>query len=711
MAEYFASNTGTGTACTQAAPCAPATWIADSTKCAPGNILWLNDGVYTGTAYMIRPGSVAPGRSGLDTPSGRITIKAINDGAVRIDAEGQTNPIQFRNNSFWTLEGFDACNGNAFVGGNGCIDFAGGNHGVHLRRMVAWNAGDLFAPSDICVSTSTKPSWCPDCVQVGATWTNNPTRYPGGCPNQHTIAVNSSNNVLLEDVAAFGKGRFNIVFYGAGPGTPNNGSTCRRCWGRWEGMRSIAGPEISMMMNYNQDAYNVTWENFIATWTGERDDGHYGSSPQGSFQTQVMRTGDLTTGQNILGGIAYVKPGAQDPFGNPSTFAGNNGNPNTGHGHVHYKNVVIKTLPGFTSSAMGFGTCSASPCVDNTADNMTLIGDNASTPNPTHWTANNILNATSLGTINIFTGASGGATICKRYTNRVLSTTDNLWPWPMDERIKAALAVAGSSALAGTAGTGYSAGTVTSEIVSIFGAIPSSCLGGNTTTTPPPPFVPPFPVSNDFPRKEVLDNFTRSDAATLGANWTVIGGTGFGVAANKAAPIADFSQMLWNTTFSTDQEAFVTLSVLPSPGQSETIINFLGMDVNNLYRVFVSRPAGDANDTVRVQKRVAGVQTDVISPVTIGQDFIAGDKLGVRVENQVITLYYNTAGVWYILGTAVDTQLPLSGKIGVSGNLPLVLDDFGGGGLVTAPTGSRPGVPSRPAAPSRPTAPSRSLAP
>ena len=64
-----------------------------------------------------------------------------------------------------------------------------------------------------------------------------------------------------------------------------------------------------------------------------------------------------------------------------------------------------------------------------------------------------------------------GARVCKRYKNGVL-TTEPLWPWPMDQRIRVALALAGKNPDAIFGGPGK---TLTDLMEGIFGTIPTSC--------------------------------------------------------------------------------------------------------------------------------------------------------------------------------------------------------------------------------------------
>src|SRR5262249_5545682 len=91
------------------------------------------------------------------------------------------------------------------------------------------------------------------------------------------------------------------------------------------------------------------------------------------------------------------------------------------------------------------------------------------------WSVTEFNEGPSLAERNPYDTETREASLCFRYIDGTRTGTP-LWPWPMDDRIKAALEVAGSSALAGSAGPGYAAGTVTSEVASRLGPIPAGCL-------------------------------------------------------------------------------------------------------------------------------------------------------------------------------------------------------------------------------------------
>jgi hypothetical protein len=81
------------------------------------------------------------------------------------------------------------------------------------------------------------------------------------------------------------------------------------------------------------------------------------------------------------------------------------------------------------------------------------------------WETSNILESSHAQ--DIFTGPQG-AHVCTRY-----GTAQPLWPWPMDQRIKDAMALSGHSSV--TRGFANDDGTVTSAIEQMFGPIPASC--------------------------------------------------------------------------------------------------------------------------------------------------------------------------------------------------------------------------------------------
>ena len=95
------------------------------------------------------------------------------------------------------------------------------------------------------------------------------------------------------------------------------------------------------------------------------------------------------------------------------------------------------------------------------------------------WSGGNRSAGTSLGEVpNPWTTTGSGANLCYRWNNRVM-TDEPLWPWPMNDRIKAATEMAGaySGPCPGCVGgrARRSATDVTADVDALLGRIPSHC--------------------------------------------------------------------------------------------------------------------------------------------------------------------------------------------------------------------------------------------
>ena len=83
-----ASNNASGSSCSDSSPCTIGTWL--SQKAAPGGVLCLKDGTYTGGEQMLQFAA----KSG--TAGNPITVRAINDGAVTIDGQFNRRPLRLQ---------------------------------------------------------------------------------------------------------------------------------------------------------------------------------------------------------------------------------------------------------------------------------------------------------------------------------------------------------------------------------------------------------------------------------------------------------------------------------------------------------------------------------------------------------------------------------------------------------------------------------------
>lgn len=104
---FYASPDGGGSGTSRANPF----HVRDFLELAqPGDTLYLLDGVYVGQLSMLYATRPTSGTAGDP-----IVVKALNDGAVRFDGEGLRKPVYLGYADYWILEGFDACNSSESV--------------------------------------------------------------------------------------------------------------------------------------------------------------------------------------------------------------------------------------------------------------------------------------------------------------------------------------------------------------------------------------------------------------------------------------------------------------------------------------------------------------------------------------------------------------------------------------------------------------------
>lgn len=455
--DYYASPNGSGNGLMTSTPFR----IQDFWSLAtPGTTLCLLDGLYQGTSNMIDPpdglsgtGGVTnwpPPDKGIVSGSRPITVRALNDGKVLIDGQFQRTPVSLNGNSWFVLEGFNAKSSSGSV-----IAMQANSNNNILRRVVAWDAN---------IRT-----------------------------NVMTITLNGSSRALFEDVAAFGTGR-KVINNSQG----GNDLTCRRCWARWEGsIRHDAKMAFALMYN----SFRALCENCLATASAEsmpeefneRDDpaaprwtNFTVLSPRGllsvdrndSVWNVLSGVNTLPMGTRVLGSIAYQK--STDRFinwiGLVRTFGAET--------DVHHRHILTFSpynhrglyYPDRTGDSYGSVTGT-----NRSVHNVARIGRGS--PNDVlglTWEQQNILRLTSQGTYSPWTNPLGatGANLCHKYVNGV-RTTEPLWPWPMNERIKQATATAGAYRGPCATCTGgrlvRTATDVTADIEALFGQIPSQC--------------------------------------------------------------------------------------------------------------------------------------------------------------------------------------------------------------------------------------------
>jgi hypothetical protein len=450
----------------------------------PGKVLCLLDGIYQGDSSMI-----APSRNLSGVAGNPITIRALNDGGPTIDGQFGRGPVKFFGNSHWVLEGFNAKNSDGpviLIHPSVDFDSSHGSRNNIFRRVVAWDAHIA--------------------------------------KNNSAVSIYSSPNNLFEDFAVFGTGR--IMFGNFGPGS--GGNVCRRCWVRWEGSTTV-GPKMTYDLDYGGwSGTGVACENCLGNWSaesmpqaydttdingnvipaGQANSGHYVNfrpeNVQGILRAQVGATPDENscTQSSFLGSLAYLKStdaSSGDNYPAIMVFLG------SGWGTVNCFKVrdtiaiVSPSHRNFSSTSngnggiVGFALNNKNMGTGDSAYNVTSVSALNVFGN---WDVQGVSTGRSPQTVaSPWTATGAGANLCYRYVNN-LKTSTPLWPWPMNDRIKAATASAGAyqgpcpSCIGGR--FTRTATDVTAEVESLIGSpIPSHCKNGTMPEPAPTPMPTP----------------------------------------------------------------------------------------------------------------------------------------------------------------------------------------------------------------------------
>jgi hypothetical protein len=205
-------------------------------------------------------------------------------------------------------------------------------------------------------------------------------------------------------------------------------------------------------------------------------------------------------------------------------------------------------------------------------------------------------------------------------------------------------------------------------LINATGTVLDDFGGGNQNTSPLP--------TTGFPRTAVLDNFARLNGS-LGGAWS--GGTGQFTIANQKMSVSSGNSIYWNTTFSTTQEAYITLSTIDAnASEIDLLLKVQGSGWNSgLIEVWY----GPSDHIVQVWTYSPAqnwVQRSSNIPVT----FQAGDVFGARAKaDGTVEVYRNGT----LLGTgnvSAWTYNANKGRIGLwMIGATMTLDDFGGGSV------------------------------
>ncbi|HRW06404.1 MAG TPA: chondroitinase-B domain-containing protein [Caldilineaceae bacterium] len=357
----------------------------------PGDILVLLDGTYH------QP--LAPnGRNG--TAEAPITIRAQHDGQVTIDGQGIDIPVHLYRD-YYVIEGIVARNGNH------AVYFVSGSHNV-LRRVSGYDAN----PDD----------------------------------NSDVFAIFDSHNNLLEDCVAAGTGRKMVMIY---RGSHNTVRRCFADWWRWDGRYWCDDwPWGDNLQIYNSD-YNII-ENSIG----------YGSVPVWSIAVQANAPDVSAIGNQVLGSISIDAGMNHDssvktwPRSRPTPTACNQLRdfqwPSQRAGFALFGDGVIRDnlfrdIFAWGSAGLGLTVILDGDHANNVVDHVTLF--NNGLDNPAGWGGigaelrpeeNYLWDEQHEVWVEEWDERGEGARLDKRYVDGLL-TDEPLWPWPMEDRVRAEL--------------------------------------------------------------------------------------------------------------------------------------------------------------------------------------------------------------------------------------------------------------------------------
>jgi len=395
---------------------------------SPGDVFLLQDGTYQGANAMLN--AETGGGEGVNgTSIAFIIIRAENDGAVLFDGQQARAPCVLSDNDFFKIEGIDCANPHG--GADASFEVDSNSNFVELRRIVAY---DSFPTTD----------------------------------DSH-FNLNGSTNVLCEDCAAFGDGRKSFVFLGSGTGTSGGyeqgGVTCRRCFAHWT-FNDAIGPKIAYSTSYT--SLNMIHENVISVWDSSMNPVN---QPYGPIAMDL--TVNIKNYVFIYGSIGMILQNtSSDPIA--GWFI-------TRMNEVHIQDSVsyIEAGTAYTGvRVVNLASTSDSSVNLTITDFSSIHNGNANLINA-QWSQTNVVQSSTVaGLLNTIYEDATGAAVCLRYEEGIL-TSEPLWPWPMDSRIRAAMTAAGESPDTILGGTDNG---VTEFIEGHFGTIPDGC---RSTTTPP----------------------------------------------------------------------------------------------------------------------------------------------------------------------------------------------------------------------------------
>ena len=336
-----------------------------------------------------------------------------------------------------------------------------------------------------------------------------PIGNTAGTHNCMVLNIAGSDDLLLEDVAAFGTGRKMVQIY------RSNRVTLRRAWARWEGN----GGRNSQVVSCGYSSFGSRCENVLATHDpiqtplGPNNGGgraYIGvdgwSNIDWSYAPQdpPINGDPFYTGLLVTGSLAYQK----DPAQCGSDFEGSQSCPGNGFWFANGKGATFRDSVVFVNEEPGTAGpdryalgnyCLPAPvpwngCVRGVGEPIDLSLVNITSWGATtkeaagDWVQERIVGNPSISPVPAFSSVftadpvtGQGGQLCRRANEANVP----LWPWPMRDRILAATAQETPYSAPPTleiAGWQPTAVDIHADIEQMFGAIPPQCWDGDGDT-------------------------------------------------------------------------------------------------------------------------------------------------------------------------------------------------------------------------------------
>jgi large repetitive protein len=184
-----------------------------------------------------------------------------------------------------------------------------------------------------------------------------------------------------------------------------------------------------------------------------------------------------------------------------------------------------------------------------------------------------------------------------------------------------------------------------------------------------------------FPTTSVLDTFAQP--GPLGSNWKSPAlqdtGTVSVSASGQTVSSAGTAAALWIATpFSADEEAYITVPVLPAAGHTFAVdARVSSLTPSNVSMYFLQvTPSKQLWD---LRRKINGAGST--SMTTFTAPFAAGDSAGLQLTGSTITAWHRSGtGSWTPVGSVTDTSITAGGYIGFTlGDTTVRGGAFGGG--------------------------------